>query len=32
MQNHAMAPDGKELHMWAVRQLGMVGMDYNETD
>jgi len=32
VQNHAAAPDGKELYMWAVRRLGMVGMDYDETD
>lgn len=24
--------DGKELYTQAVRQLGVVGMDYNETD
>lgn len=32
MQNHAAAPDGRELYMWAVRRPGMVGMDYDETD
>lgn len=32
MQNHAAAPDGRELYMWAVRRPGMVGMNYDETD